>query len=180
MKVVETARETLADWTPPSEDTDLHAEYVDFAEDVDHTFRETSVEQHLTVSAFVFSPDLSQVLLCFHKKGQFWLQLGGHVEPEDASLFAAAMREAAEESGLAEIEPVVSAPADLSRHGLSRGFGTCRVHWDIGFGFTADAAGQIRVSDESEDVRWWPVDRLPTPLADGVERRVAKIRSAFA
>ena len=33
--------------------------------------------EHVTASCFVFTPDLDQVLLWFHKRGRFWFQLGG-------------------------------------------------------------------------------------------------------
>ncbi|MBW8810801.1 MAG: NUDIX domain-containing protein, partial [Lysobacter sp.] len=36
-----------------------------------------------------------------HRKGGFWVQCGGHLEPDDATLSAAALREATEESGIA-------------------------------------------------------------------------------
>ena len=47
---------------------------------------------------------------CTRELGR-WLQTGGHIEPEDASLEAAALREAGEESGLADLEldPVTAA-----------------------------------------------------------------------
>ena len=53
--------------------------------------------EHLTASCFVLSPDLGQVLLTHHRKGGFWVQLGGHLEPTDTSLADAARREAREE-----------------------------------------------------------------------------------
>src|SRR5665811_1849561 len=86
--------------------------------------------EHLTGSCFVLTPDLSRVLLCFHRKGQFWVQLGGHVEPGDASVAAAAYREAREEGGITDLRPFGSMPLDVDRHSLSSGFGACRVHWD--------------------------------------------------
>ncbi len=41
-----------------------------------------------------------RVLLTLHKTVDRWLQLGGHCEPGDTTLAGAALREAAEESGL--------------------------------------------------------------------------------
>ncbi len=169
------ASETLSRWTPTTGDERaLHAEYLAFAADSDHTHRETSVAEHLTASSFVFSRDLDRVLLCHHRKGQFWVQLGGHIERDDDSLLDAALREAGEESGLERIEPLLPTPVDLNRHALSTRFGTCRVHWDIGFAFTADAAETPTTSDESEDVRWWPIDALPADGVDGLADRIAR------
>lgn len=178
--MIESAVETLANWEPGRRDQRLYAEYLAFAEESAHTWRESSIDEHLTVSAFIFNAALSEVLLCFHKKGLFWLQLGGHIEPADPSLLEAARREASEESGLTRLTPLTSEPVDISRHELSSGFGTCKVHWDIGFAFVSDPRGDLVVSDESEDVRWCPVDRLPTPLAGGVRERISAITGIFA
>ncbi len=57
---------------------------------------------HLTGSAWVVSPDRSQVLLTHHGKLDKWLQLGGHADG-DGDLLAVAQREALEESGLADV-----------------------------------------------------------------------------
>ena len=55
---------------------------------------------HFTVSALVLPPDGSSLLMIFHTKLGRWLQPGGHVEPSDADLQAAARREVVEETGL--------------------------------------------------------------------------------
>ncbi len=55
---------------------------------------------HLTASAWVVSPDRTQVLMCFHRLYGSWSWLGGHVEEGEYDLSAAALREVREESGL--------------------------------------------------------------------------------
>lgn len=166
---------TLADWTPLTAfDRDLYDDYVAFSADPATTLRETSPAEHLTASAMVFDDELTHVLLCFHRKGRFWVQFGGHIEPGDASLFAAAEREGIEESGVRELTPFSLAPVDLNRHALAAAFGTCRVHWDVGFAFTAPRAAKIVTSDESDDVAWWPVDALPDGAVDGLDTRLAR------
>ena len=117
--------------------------------------------EHMTASSFVFTDDLTQVLLCFHRKGQFWVQLGGHIDPDDATAALAATREATEESGLAGLTLLSVQPIDVNRHALANAFGACKVHWDLGYGFMASHLDNIVVSPESEDVAWWPVDQLP-------------------
>jgi 8-oxo-dGTP pyrophosphatase MutT (NUDIX family) len=131
--------------------------------------------EHLTGSCFVLTPDLSRVLLCFHRKGQFWVQLGGHVEAGDASVAAAAYREAREEGGITELRPFGGVPLDLDRHALSSAFGTCQVHWDVGYVAFADVGAVPVVSNESEDVAWFDVERLPTHVPDGFPARLLTI-----
>ncbi|RYV52097.1 NUDIX domain-containing protein [Pengzhenrongella frigida] len=136
--------------------------------------------EHLTGSCFVLTEDLSQVLLCFHRKGQFWVQLGGHVEPGDRSVAAAAFREAREEGGIADLRPFGAAPVDLHRHALSNRFGACRVHWDIGFVAFAEAAAVPVASDESEAVAWFAVDRLPADVPADFPVRLGTILDELA
>lgn len=133
--------------------------------------------EHLTASCFVFTADLQRTLLCFHGKGRFWVQLGGHIEQADSSAAAAALREAREESGIDGLSLVSSSPVDLDRHELHGGF-SCHAHWDLGFAAIGQPDDEITVSEESEDVRWFPVDALPQSAAEGLGRRIAKARQA--
>ena len=55
---------------------------------------------HVTASAFVVNPATKQVLLLQHKALGTLLQPGGHVEPADKTILAAAEREVMEETGL--------------------------------------------------------------------------------
>lgn len=136
--------------------------------------------EHLTGSCFVLTPDLSRVLLCFHRKGQFWVQLGGHVEPGDASVAAAAYREAREEGGITDLRPFGSMPLDLDRHSLSSGFGACRVHWDVGYVAFADVDAVPVVSLESEAVAWFDVEGLPAQVPEGFPARLRTILDELA
>lgn len=153
---------------------DLRDEYLGFASAHGPAALERSGgSEHVTASCFVLSPELDEVLLCYHRKGRFWVQLGGHIEPGDASVAAAALREAAEESGLDGLALLSPLPLDLDRHALSSGFGRCSRHWDIGYGALADPAAPLVVSDESDDLAWWPVDELPAEVPPGFASRLA-------
>ncbi|WAP53010.1 NUDIX domain-containing protein [Arthrobacter sp. ATA002] len=135
--------------------------------------------EHVTGSCFVFSPGFDRVLLCFHRKGQFWVQFGGHLEPKDATVAEAAQREAREESGIGGLIllfpdsfPVLM---DLDRHQLAGGF-SCSAHWDVGYAAVVSPDAGVSVSDESEDVRWFPVDDLPARVPAGFGSRLEHVR----
>ncbi|MBH0116601.1 NUDIX domain-containing protein [Salinibacterium sp. NG253] len=135
--------------------------------------------EHVTASCFVFSPDLERVLLCFHRKGQFWVQFGGHIEPQDSSIADAALREAREESGIAELALRSDAILDLDRHELHGGF-ACAAHWDVGFVAIAAADVNFAASDESEDVRWFATNALPKNVPSSFPARIAAVVNSIA
>lgn len=156
---------------PDSTDRDKYVAFVEAHGDA--AVRREGGPEHITGSCFVFSPDLDKVLLCFHRKGQFWVQFGGHIE-DDATVADTAQREAREESGIATLILATDEILDLDRHDLHGGF-KCAAHWDVGFVALADPAANIEVSDESEDVQWFPVNEVPENLATGFENRLANV-----
>lgn len=131
---------------------------------------------HVTVSAFVLDPSGRSVLLCFHGKGRFWVQPGGHLEPEDSTVITAALRELREETGITPGEVSDPLVADLDHHALSEAFAPCRSHLDLGVAVTASPDQDLQVSDESEDLRWFPFADLPPDAAPGLRGRLATVR----
>lgn len=167
--------EVLTAWAPCDGHLQVvRTEYLAYLADGGTADRDAS-PQHLTASTFVLSPDLQHVLLCYHRKGRFWVQLGGHVEPGDPSVAAAAAREAHEESGLSGLELARLTPVDLDRHALGHGFGRCAVHWDVGYVAFAPTDSVPVVSEESDDVAWWPVDALPEEVPEQFVGRLARV-----
>lgn len=115
---------------------------------------------HLTASAVVLDATKERVLLTLHPRVGRWLQLGGHCEPTDTTLMAAALREATEESGIAglRIEPE---PVHLDVHPVTCSLGVPTRHFDVRYVVRAPMAARPVRSDESIDLQWWPVDMLP-------------------
>ena len=127
---------------------------------------------HVTAGVLVLSSDHRHVLLTLHAKARRWFHLGGHCEPRDRTLGAAALREGVEESGVPDLV-LVPGPLHLDAHVV----GFCgeheRVtHLDVRFLALAPAGAVPEVSEESLDVRWWPVGDLPTE-ADELRELVA-------
>ena len=60
---------------------------------------------HVTASALIVHPSSARVLLRWHQRQQAWLQVGGHGDPGESDPLAIALREAAEETGLADLVP---------------------------------------------------------------------------
>jgi 8-oxo-dGTP pyrophosphatase MutT (NUDIX family) len=130
---------------------------------------------HVTASALIVGTD-RRILLCLHGRLRMWMQLGGHCEPADRTLAAAALREATEESGIAgltldpapidvDIHPVRCAPAD----GLPA---EPSVHYDVRFLLHAPAGAREQISDESAALAWFTPNDLPSPLAPSTARQI--------
>lgn len=129
-----------------------------------HAVLKSGPPAHVTASCLVLDPGLTQVLLTHHRRARAWYQFGGHLEPTDAGVRAAAAREAAEESGLAGLA-VTAAPVQLDIHTLHGDFGRCERHLDVRYAAVAPPGARPAVSAESLDVRWWPIDALPPETA---------------
>jgi 8-oxo-dGTP pyrophosphatase MutT (NUDIX family) len=133
---------------------------------------------HFTASAFVLSPDASSLLLIYHSKLHRWLQPGGHVEADDADLFAAAAREVVEEVGIRAPARVGEGIFDLDIHPIpARKDEPLHEHFDVRFLFRATGLQLVAGSDAS-DARWVPIDEIDEALTDAsVMRAVAKLRA---
>ncbi|HBF82666.1 MAG TPA: NUDIX hydrolase [Streptomyces sp.] len=125
---------------------------------------------HLTASALVIDPDRGRVLLTLHRKLRMWLQMGGHCEPQDATLAAAALREATEESGITGLVLLPGGPVRLDRHPIPA---PCHWHLDVQYAATVPAGAVERISDESLDLRWFRYDEVAA-VADASVVRLLK------
>ncbi len=174
-----TLRDTLAAMdlaASPAED-DCRKRMLELLDSTPDCFYRTSFPGHFTGSALVVSADGSKALLHHHRFLDRWLQFGGHCDGEE-NVLAVARREAEEESGISSLIITSQKPFDLDIHPIpanpKRGEPP-HFHYDIRWVLIAPADAQFRVSDESNELRWFtPAELLALPIDASLTRLVEK------
>lgn len=122
-----------------------------------------NVSAHFTASAWVVSPDRTQVLMAYHRLYDSWAWLGGHADGE-RDLLSVALREVREESGLTEVRPVSKRIYSLEiltvdgheKHGH---YVSSHLHLNVTYLLEADPAAPVRPKpDENSRVGWFSLD----------------------
>ena len=127
---------------------------------------------HITGSAWLIDRAGTHVLLTHHRKLDMWLQLGGHADG-DPDVLAVALREAREESGIDDMVPVSTDIFDVDVHPIPERRGEPpHDHYDIRFLLTAIGSEKTRISDESNDLRWFTADEVLRLDVDASVRRM--------
>ena len=151
-------------------------------------FERSCFPSHITASAWLLSPDGKRFLLTHHRKLGRWLQLGGHADG-DPDVAAVALREAREESGLAELRFATAGdtplPIDLDVHRIpARGDDPVHHHHDVRFVLVAAPGQTIFASDESTSLEWFEMDALEAIADDDsvlrLGRKVRRLLEASA
>jgi 8-oxo-dGTP pyrophosphatase MutT (NUDIX family) len=172
----ESTVEALTAWQAPdpAQDTLRHA-VLSFVLAREDACKRECVPGHVTASALVLDHTGRQTLLTLHPRFGRWLQLGGHCEDGDPDIAAAALREASEESGIEglRMDPRMAA---LHVHPVVCSLGVPTRHLDLQFIAHAPPNAEIACSDESLDLRWWPLDALPEGTDFGLAQLAAAAR----
>jgi 8-oxo-dGTP pyrophosphatase MutT (NUDIX family) len=151
------------------------AQTIDFVERNDHFWQRSTLEGHLTGSAWVLTGDGDAALLLHHAKLDRWLQPGGHADETDVSLAETARREAIEECGIQDL--ILHAPAifDLDVHEIpARGNEPAHFHYELRFLFFAGKEAEVaRNLLETKAFAWVTIPELCGETTPQSIRRMA-------
>ena len=155
---LEEALERYLPWNE-QEERDL-AEILRRLRSGEELYSRDNASAHLTASAWVVSPDRTQVLMAYHNLYDSWSWLGGHADG-DRDLLAVALREVREESGLAEVRPVSPAIYSVEiltvdGHEKRGAYVSSHLHLNVTYLLEADPALPVRKKeDENRAVAWF-------------------------
>ncbi|WP_030253027.1 NUDIX domain-containing protein [Streptomyces violens] len=154
----------------PNERTALTPLLKALAHPADPTSR-TAFPGHVTCSALVID-EAGRVLHIHHRASGKALAPGGHTEPGDETLAAAALRELHEEAGIpphavAAWPGYDGAPLDIDVHDIDASPAKkepAHQHYDLRFVFRLLGEGAITLqTEEVSGWEWRPVDRVTAP-----------------
>lgn len=151
------------------------AQTLDFVTRNAHFWQRSTLEGHLTGSAWVLSEYGSAALLLHHAKLDRWLQPGGHADEADHSLVETAKREALEECGMQDLKLVSAEIFDIDVHLIpARGAEPAHFHYDLRFLFSVPESVEIaRNLLETKAIAWIPIHQLCTEFTPQSLRRMA-------
>lgn len=151
----------------PDEAGRLMALQTQFVEDPGDLFSRANMRGHITTSAFVLDPGLQQILMIHHGTLKRWLQPGGHHEAGQ-SLWASAVREAREETGVTALSAHpqfgTAMPLDIDSHAIPANPRKGEAaHWHHDYAYLMIAPLDVALSPQLAEVNavaWRPLASL--------------------
>ncbi|HLI45177.1 MAG TPA: NUDIX domain-containing protein [Acidimicrobiales bacterium] len=150
----------------------------------EHDPYDRSLPLHLTGSAIVLDPQRRRVLLRWHERQGAWLHVGGHGDPGEDDPLAVALREAEEETGLADLRPLrpaggLARPVHLAVVAVkARHLEPAHEHADVRYALVTATPERARAESASAPVRWVSLDVAVTEVDENLAatlRRVAEL-----
>lgn len=144
---------------------------------------------HLTGSAVVVHLPTARVLLRWHARQQSWLHVGGHGDVGERHLFDVALREATEETGLADLTPFppVATSGSRTTSGVAqplhvaivpvapRGDEPAHEHVDVRFVLSTAEPESARAETPDAPVRWVGVEEARAEATDTLAETFARL-----
>lgn len=156
------------------EQESLKETFLDFINKFEDCFHRSNEYGHMTASGWLVDEGGSKVLLTHHRKLNMWLQPGGHCDGE-SDVFAVALKEAQEETGILDWQAHGNEIFDIDLHRIpARKNEPEHYHFDVRFVLIASGSEDYTVSEESHDLAWVPLENLSDYTTEESIVRMAK------
>lgn len=123
------------------------------------------IKVQITSSAFVLNKGRTKILMIYHKIYNSWAWVGGHSDG-DSDLLYVAMKEAKEETGIKNVEPISKDIYSLelinvNGHEKREKYVGSHVHLNVTYLLEADENEEIHIKeDENSGVKWFQIDEI--------------------
>jgi 8-oxo-dGTP pyrophosphatase MutT (NUDIX family) len=134
---------------------------------------------HMTGSAWIVDETRQYVLLTHHAKLNRWLQPGGHADG-DEDIYATAIREAREETGINDFVILSHDLFDIDIHNIpARADFPGHDHYDIRLLVSTTRSSTLTLTDESHALEWVPVSQVQQKSGNNASmlRMAEKVRT---
>ena len=120
---------------------------------------------HLTSSGFIMNKDLTKTLMVHHNIYNTWAWTGGHADGDEDLLYVA-IKEAKEETGVTQIEPLMEEIASIDilpvwGHVKKDEYVATHMHLSVAYILIADENQHLQVNEaENSGVKWIEIEAL--------------------
>lgn len=167
----------LESYIPSSEEEESKERIISFMRKYPNCFERSLEIGHMTASAWLLNRAGTHALLMHHRKLNIWLQPGGHCDGE-TDLLAVAIKEAQEESGIMQIEPVMDGIFDIDVHAIPKHKDVpAHIHYDVRFLLQVRGDDTLHQNGESNELKWFDADPTHWPTK---ERSVIRMFEKWA
>ncbi len=136
------------------EENSFKVRMIAFIKKYDNCFERLLKIGHITASAWVLNKDQTKALLMHHTKLNKWFQLGGHCDG-NPNVLEVAIKEAQEESGIINIQPVSHEIFDIDIHLIPENKKEeAHDHYDVRFLLKVISDEEVIQNRESKELRW--------------------------
>lgn len=144
-----------------------------------------SAAVHATASAIILHPPSGRVLLRWHARMHAWLQVGGHADPGETRPLDIALREAREETGLADLrtwpDPVKPTVVQVVIVPVPAGRGEpAHHHADVRYALCTSRPQDATPESPKARLRWLALEDAIAEVADDnlrvCLRRIAELQ----
>lgn len=163
---VDILRDNLEKFVPYNEQEEIDKKIMlNYIKDFDDVLTRQNQYGHFTSSAFVLNKERTKILMVYHKIYNSWAWVGGHSDG-DSNLLYVAMKEAKEETGIKNVEPISEdiysvELINVNGHEKRGKYVGTHVHLNVTYLLETDESEEIHIKDdENSGVKWVPINKI--------------------